>query len=287
MPTPALPTLLYYEDPTNPGLLSQKFGRETANYFSGSPLNRVSFLRGDRDFLRAAFSHPSTRFLLMKNLAPLVKMEDSAELGFVALEQVVGLTGEDPFEKSEEEQIKHYDSTKRQGPVILFLGIDDRGKLSGQAGEGELFTWKEFKGAAYFAVDVTPRPGPGGEEKDDAAESVIENVLKGDKFVFHESARHMGLHAGQGTHTHTTWVEKQRLTVNKRRYMAKRAPCWTGTLATLSAHSAASPRYLSTRGPNGSVHPLISPAVTLPSSGNRAPQGEPSRTSPSPEQTPP
>ncbi|KAM7185019.1 NUDIX hydrolase domain-like protein [Naviculisporaceae sp. PSN 640] len=197
MPTPALPTLLYEDDPT--GLLTQKFGRETANYFSGSPLNRVSFLRSDRDFLRAAFSHPSTRFLLMKNLAPLVKKSDPAELGFVSLQEhgVLTLTGEDPFAKTEEEQIRDFDSRERRGPVILFLGVDDRGVLvSGNEGEEGVFTWKDFKGAPFFAVDVTPREEE-GKGKDEAAEGVIESVAKGDKFVFHESVRHMGLQAGQ------------------------------------------------------------------------------------------
>lgn len=204
MPTPELPTLLE-DDPSS--MLSKKFGRETTNYFSGSPLNRVSFLRGDRDFLRAAFSHPSARFLLMNRLAPLVSSQDPAQLGFVSLSEVVGLTGDDPFEKTEGEQIRDYDSRKRQGPVILFMGIDDRGKLSttetetaaGEGGEG-VFTWKDHRGAPFFAVDVTPRERAGEEEsgKDEAAEKVIAEVVKGDRFVFYESTRHMGLHAGQG-----------------------------------------------------------------------------------------
>ena len=35
-------------------MLSRKFGKEVANYFSGSPLNRVGFLRGDHKFLTQA-----------------------------------------------------------------------------------------------------------------------------------------------------------------------------------------------------------------------------------------
>ncbi|KAI7246382.1 hypothetical protein KC352_g14178, partial [Hortaea werneckii] len=49
-------------------MLSRKFGKETANYFSGSPLNRVGFLRGDHQFLTQALKHPSTSFLLCNEL---------------------------------------------------------------------------------------------------------------------------------------------------------------------------------------------------------------------------
>ncbi|KAK4210953.1 NUDIX hydrolase domain-like protein [Rhypophila decipiens] len=206
MPTPALPTLLDEEDAQSLSLLSQKFGRETANYFSGSPLNRVSFLRGERDFLRAAFSHPSARFLLLKNLAPLVQKDDSSQLAFVSLREVEALTGNDPFEKSEEDMIREYDSSRRPGPVILFLGVDDRallhpGMLSSKAAgletqkEEEVFSWKDFRGAPYFAVDVSPRDG-----EDEAAEQVIRGVTTEGETggqVFYESGRHMSLHAGQ------------------------------------------------------------------------------------------
>lgn len=186
MPPPALPILLD-EDPTS--MLAQKFGRETANYFSGSPLNRLSFLRGDRDFLRAAFSHPSTGFLLLNNLAPLVHKDDTSHLVFVSNKDIVPLTGEDPFGKTEEEQIKGYNSEEKH-PVILFLGVDERAGLPVR--EGGEFAYKTFKGSAYFAVDVTPR----GED-DERAGGVIKG-LEERGLSFHQSARNMGLVAGQG-----------------------------------------------------------------------------------------
>ncbi|KAA6413234.1 MAG: NADH pyrophosphatase [Lasallia pustulata] len=68
MPQPELP------EPAHPDLdsmLTRKFGKEVANYFSGSPLNRVSFLRTDQPFLSAALQHPSTTFLLFNDLSPL------------------------------------------------------------------------------------------------------------------------------------------------------------------------------------------------------------------------
>lgn len=219
MPTPDLPLLTPDQEGDPMGLLSQKFGRETANYFSGSPLNRLSFLRGDRDFLRAAFSHPSTGFLLMKNLAPLVQKDDTSQLAFVSGPEVHSLTGVDPFDKTEEEQIRDYNSAEKHPPVVLFLGVDDRGVVpfsSSASQTGHVFEWKEFKGTAYFAVDVTPKAGAATatageemkekekekeeEEKErDEAKKVIESVATPERgFVFYESGRHMGLHAGQG-----------------------------------------------------------------------------------------
>ncbi|KAI1153350.1 NUDIX hydrolase domain-like protein [Nemania diffusa] len=140
-------------------MLSRRFGREVANYFSGSPLNRVSFLRTDHAFLNAAFAHPSASFLLLDNYSPLAK--DTANLAYVGREHVAPLTGLEPFKQTEEEQIKSFNSSITQ-PIILFLGLDE--KKTG-------FVYREYKGNPYFAIDVTPKGSI--EEK---AKSVIEAV---------------------------------------------------------------------------------------------------------------
>ena len=69
MPTPDLPTLPYPEDPTS--LLALQPSRETANYFSGSPLNRLSFLRASPAFLQSAFAHPRARFRMLHPELPM------------------------------------------------------------------------------------------------------------------------------------------------------------------------------------------------------------------------
>ena len=174
-------------------MLSKKFGPEVANYFSGSPLNRLSFLRTDHDFLQAAFSHPSASFLLMKDLAPLVQTNNTAHLAFVSSSEVVPLTGPEPFVKTEEQLIQGFNS-EEEHPVILFLGVDEKNHLPSHSGEiPDEFIYKNYKGSPYFAVDVTPR-----RSLTDAANALIETVrAKG--LSFHDtSPRHMGLHAGQG-----------------------------------------------------------------------------------------
>ncbi|KAL5612772.1 hypothetical protein BROUX41_004143 [Berkeleyomyces rouxiae] len=141
-------------------MLSKHFGRGLINYFSGTKINRLSFLRGDHSFLSAAFTHPETQFVLLKDLVPAVK--DSSSLALFKHVDVAPLTGKNPFETPEEALIKAYDSTKST-PQVLFLGIEE----DGAAG----FEYKEYRGQPWFAVDVTPR----GTFKE-AAQSVVDSV---------------------------------------------------------------------------------------------------------------
>ncbi|KAI4937598.1 hypothetical protein J4E85_000033 [Alternaria conjuncta] len=142
-PQPALP------EPAHPevdSMLSRRFGKEVANYFSGSPLNRVGFLRPDHQFLSSALNHPSTTFLLFNKLEPLTK--SGSELARCTFADVKPLIGENPFEKSEEEVIAQYNSSLYV-PQIIFLGLDER---------KDGFKYKEhYKGQPWFAVDVTPK----------------------------------------------------------------------------------------------------------------------------------
>lgn len=182
---PDLPVLLPEDS-----MLSVRFGREVANYFSGSPLNRLSFLRTDHVFLRAAFSHPSAGFLLMNNLNPLTK--DDSHLAFVSRADVEPVTGSDPFGKPEEELIKEFNSDKTQ-PLILFLGVDDRGLLPSNGTEQGTFKFKEYHGNPYFAVDITPRG-----TLTDAANSIIA-ALGAEGLKFRDnSPRRMDLPAPEG-----------------------------------------------------------------------------------------
>lgn len=153
---------------TDDSMLSRKFGREVANYFSGNPLNRVSFLRADHAFLSSAFTHPSTSFLLLENSSPSVK--DSSSLAYLTKSDIEPLTGSDFFEKTEDEWVKNFNSSVAR-PVVLFLGLDEKQKSG--------FEYKEYKGTPYFAIDVTPK-GDLAEK----AKSVVEAVkAKGITFL--------------------------------------------------------------------------------------------------------
>lgn len=143
MPEPTLPPPAHSDLDS---MLSRKFGREVANYFSGSPLNRVSFLRTNHEFISKAFVHPTTNFLLLNNLAPLTK--DPSHLAYASHSDVAGLTGQNPFEKTEADLIKEYNSSITL-PLVLFLGLDERNK--------EGFKHGLYTGVPYFAIDVTPK----------------------------------------------------------------------------------------------------------------------------------
>lgn len=185
MPLPEIPDLA-----TDDSMLSLKFGREVANYFSGSPLNRLSFLRTDHDFLRAAIAHPSAAFLLLNNLNPLVRVDKN--IAFVSRSDVGELIAPDAFAKKEEDLIKEFNSEETQA-VTLFLGVDEKNRLPSNGVENGTFEYKEYKGSPYFAVDVTPRG-----TLTDVANGIIEALKAKGLTFFSSSPRHMGFSAPEG-----------------------------------------------------------------------------------------
>ncbi|KAF2827027.1 hypothetical protein CC86DRAFT_370104 [Ophiobolus disseminans] len=177
LPQPELP------EPAHPdvdSMLSRRFGKEVANYFSGSSLNRVSFLRPDHSFLSQALKHPSATFLLFNNLEPLVKAPD--QLAYRKFADVQSIIGEDPFHRTEADTIAQYNSSLYQ-PQIIFLGLDAR--------HGDFEYKGAYKGQPWFAVDVTPK-----ESVKDAAEKLIEG-LKGESLDFSKGRMNLNLPAEQ------------------------------------------------------------------------------------------
>ena len=178
---PAIPDL---PDPAHPdvdSMLSRKFGREVANYFSGSPLNRVSFLRANHEFISKAFTHPTASFMLFNDLAPLGR--DLTKLAYVKHEDIKSVVGENPFEKTEEQIIKDYNSSVTL-PLVLFLGLDERKK--------DGFEHGIYQGTPFFAVDITPR----GTVTKEAAKLIEEVKAKGLSFI--EGRVHTSLSAPEG-----------------------------------------------------------------------------------------
>ncbi|KAH9809292.1 putative NADH pyrophosphatase, partial [Teratosphaeria destructans] len=180
-PPPAPPPPVEDHD----AMLSRKFGREVANYFSGSPLNRLGFLRADRVFLAQALRHPSTAFLLCHHLQPLVREGASDRLAFVTYDDVRAVVGDDPYADTEEAAVAQYDSA-RYVPQMIFLGVDEREAARGLSYQGK--GNNVYRGVPYFAVDVTPR-----SSIKDAAESLIA-TLKARGLTFAQG-RVMDIHA--------------------------------------------------------------------------------------------
>lgn len=162
MPSPPVKVIL----PSNPALeaddsmLTRKFGKEVINYYSGTRLNRYSFLRADAAFLRRAAASPATRYVALNNLNAVCP--DKSQLATFTYDEVKPLIGAEPaFGLDEKKAIAQYDSTKST-PLVVFLGLVD-GSLGGAAGKSEEAVELEttehgtVKSQPYFAVDITPR----------------------------------------------------------------------------------------------------------------------------------
>ncbi|QBZ55516.1 hypothetical protein PoMZ_00415 [Pyricularia oryzae] len=175
-PSPLLPQL-----PADDSMLTRRFGAETANYFSGNPLNRVSFLRDNRDFLQAAFAHPSARFLALDKLAPLVHTAEKS-IAWITREDVAPVTGSGPFDKTEEDMINDFNSEESH-PVIILLGLDDKQKMT--ASDQDVFQHKDYKGTPYFAVDFT-------ENQD-----VVTSLASREGLSFNQDQRSLGFNPGE------------------------------------------------------------------------------------------
>lgn len=140
----------------------------------------MSFLRTDHAFLSAALKHPSTSFLLFNNLSPLAK--DPTKLEYASFKDIQPLVGGDPYSKTEEQMISGYNSSVTI-PQLLFLGLDEHQKTG--------FEWEIYRGAPYFALDVTPK-----STISSAAEQLIES-MKSRGLQFVEGRMHMSLPADQ------------------------------------------------------------------------------------------
>ncbi|ANB11844.1 NAD(+) diphosphatase [Sugiyamaella lignohabitans] len=165
------------------GPVSRVYGPETKNFYSGNPLNRISFARDDYEFLDRALKHKGTRFLTLRDLDVSTRKlrpeqivsagsghQIKSELAYLGYEDVKNIVG-DPFSKPEKDQIKAW-SSKRDAIGIgrvatVFLGIDE------SAPEATHVNYKHFRGQAYFAVDVTPE-----RVTDSGLKSSVEQLLE-------------------------------------------------------------------------------------------------------------
>ncbi|CAN6612197.1 NAD-capped RNA hydrolase Npy1p [Trichomonascus vanleenenianus] len=123
---------------------------EHSTYFSGNPLNRLSFLREDYTFLHAAAAHESARFIPLQKLNPLIRdYDERPALAYLSYAQVSSII--DDFgveEKAAYEQWKLTADSPRPYVNMVFVGVDESDC------NGTL-TYKEYAGRPYFAIDVT------------------------------------------------------------------------------------------------------------------------------------
>lgn len=184
---PDLPELMRVHDDDG-SVLAKKYGPGVTNYYSGAPLNRLSFLREDYDFLSRAFSSPDTQFVALNDFAPLVR--DKANLRPIRLEDFVSVSGSDPFKRPEKDLVAAYDS-KVTTPLIVFLGIRED--------EVSEFKVREFQGCPWFAVDLTPK----GSYADEARKVIEKITSSGCTFLKTARQNTLSSEFGKCQHNHS------------------------------------------------------------------------------------
>ncbi|GJE92791.1 NADH pyrophosphatase domain-containing protein [Phanerochaete sordida] len=142
------------------------------NFFGGSPLNRLSWLRSSEHFLNAVALSSATRWILFEAGQPLmVSQPDSKKLTLARLTttEVRPLLGSEPFFAQGQKDgdaapsgVAVLESARIRGPGIIFLGLHEP-ENEGHALPSSDFNAKsdaeavvhKIKGTPYFSLDVS------------------------------------------------------------------------------------------------------------------------------------
>ncbi|KAG9041777.1 NADH pyrophosphatase [Tulasnella sp. UAMH 9824] len=160
------------------------------NFYSGAPLNRLSWLRESATFLNIAALDSSTRWLIFnKELDPLMltnppgknSAEETRKLAFLSTAQVKPLLGldrlfgqgqsaasgdsisTDVIEPAEHPEQKILQAARLRGPRIVFLGVHEREDVKALP-TGNFKSAKDLTGIPYFALDIS-KSDPADVEK--------------------------------------------------------------------------------------------------------------------------
>ncbi|KAH8107709.1 NUDIX hydrolase domain-like protein [Cristinia sonorae] len=150
------------------------------NFFAGSPLNRLAWLRSSHQFLNSIVVSPATRWVLFKDGNLLVTSQTSSDqvksfsLARLTTEDVQNVLGPSPyFAQGEnpgdvvESTVPATETSRIHGPPIVFLGLQEPGGVHG-LGEGNILPSSEFSkkadttevaqrivGEPIFSLDVS------------------------------------------------------------------------------------------------------------------------------------
>ncbi|WBW72983.1 NADH pyrophosphatase [Schizosaccharomyces osmophilus] len=114
-----------------------------SQFFAGNHLNRLAFLRSNREFMQKAFCSPTTKFLPFNALNPAVIVKEE-KLFTLSYPQISKYFHVSPFEIPEKQLAEKYSNHSFSLPSLVFLGNDE----NGNAGQG----WDHNN---VFAIDVT------------------------------------------------------------------------------------------------------------------------------------
>ncbi|TCD65344.1 NADH pyrophosphatase [Steccherinum ochraceum] len=199
--------------------MSSGSGDNTAahvNFFAGSPLNRLAWLRTSHQFLNGVASSPATRWVLFQHGNLLMKSQSggpdsgqakSFSMARLTTEDVRNVLGPEPYfaqGKNAGESVQDasgaLETARLHGPPVVFLGLQEPGGVHG-LGAGNILPSSEFSkksdtttiadrihGEPVFSLDVS------GLTKD-AVDSLVSNtdlVKKGGTLEFIDGRTAMG-----------------------------------------------------------------------------------------------
>ncbi|KAI0088142.1 NUDIX hydrolase domain-like protein [Irpex rosettiformis] len=145
------------------------------NFFGGSPLNRLSWLRTSEPFLNAIVEHQSTQWILFKGGSLLISTPEGQKKGKVArlsTPEVRSVLGAKPyFAQTQKEgeiadsSISVLEAARIRGPSIVFLGLHENDGTTSGALPSSDFSKRDagsvaanVKGEPYFSLDLTGVP---------------------------------------------------------------------------------------------------------------------------------
>ncbi|KAF9268540.1 hypothetical protein L218DRAFT_515708 [Marasmius fiardii PR-910] len=180
------------------------------NFFSGSPLNRLSWLRPSHKFLNAIILSPNTRWLLFKAGQPLISYPTASnsqekpkkKIAWVPTQPLLPLLGTFPFFGQSQtagmllsdSDITHSTEAARHlGVPLVFLGLHEYGTSGSALPEADLKDDVEgvvnkLEGTPYFAVDI-------GDLEESRIDGVLQDLEKQEnvKFEWNEPRSAMSL----------------------------------------------------------------------------------------------
>ncbi|GBE80466.1 Probable NADH [Sparassis crispa] len=143
------------------------------NFFGGSPLNRLSWLRSSPPFLNAIVLSPKTRWLLLQEGQPLLATDPSTRhrsLARLTTGDVRPLLGPEPFFAQGQHAGEFapaddpsLEAGRLHGAPIVFLGLDEPQTTFANALPSSDFSGKgdavdvahKIEGTPYFSLDVS------------------------------------------------------------------------------------------------------------------------------------
>ena len=151
------------------------------NFFSGSPLNRLAWLRTSQPFLNAIIHAPTTRWLVFNQGQPLVQTSAPAAPAAPFKQSLVRLTtrdvrpllGPEPFFSQGQHpgelapaDVKTLEAARLRGAPVAFLGLHETEASFAAALPSTDFSAQtdvqtviaNIKGDAYFSLDVSDVP---------------------------------------------------------------------------------------------------------------------------------